>query len=272
MSTIVLGSEEGTTDSGLPGASANFPHTSFMNAPYRRLGENRFAILSGVDPKWKPSWNDLMYSHRDLYDRDVKNPNQANKTFFSWLADSAVSGKNSGHPTSQAAAATITDPKNGRQFTGGPSSVAGKGGIAPSAAGLWTMADVGATGVAIQAMPTVPAAVLPGPYVAINVNAAVEQIRLFRFNATTWRIERVVASTPATELDITTTAALDPLEGSAFGLRRDGTRCRAFVNGRMIADFTLNAAAQALAATGVAVQAVAGGMLMDNIEVFSALA
>lgn len=269
MSSLVLGSEEGLTDSGLPGSTANFPHTSFMNQPYRRLGENRAALLSGVNPSYKPGWNDLMLSHRDMYDCNVRNPNTEGRRFFAWLADSAVSGKNGNHPTSAAAAATITDARNARQFTGGPSSVPTKGGIAPSAAGVWTLANVGATGVGIQAMPTVPAAVLPGPYVAINVNGTTEMIRLFRQSATNWRIERVVASTPATELDIPTTAAIDPLEGSAYGIRRDGTRCRAFVNGRMIADFTLNAAAQALAATSVAVQAVTGGMLMDNIEVFN---
>lgn len=269
MSTLIIGSEEGTTDTGLPGATPNFPFTSFLNAPYRRLAENRMALLSGQTPTYKPSWNDAMYSHKEIYDRNARNP-QGHKCHFAYMAD-PITGKTVSPVLALIAGTSLPDLKTGRNLNLGPSSVSAKGGTAPSANGAWQINSPGATGVAVQAMPSCAPNVFPQPYVALNAATTVEGIRLYRFNATTWRISRVVASAETTELDIATTSQIDPPDSSVFGIRRDGTRLRAFVNGRMIADFTLSGAAQALAATAVAVQALTDTSIMDNVEIYNNL-
>lgn len=277
MSVHIVGSEEGTVDTGLYGETANFPYTSFLNAGGRRLGENRIALLRGATPTEKPGWNDLLYAHREMYDRNFPRSDvdpRLNTRRIGIKAD-ALNGKKSSSlqtgATAQGTGAAV-DARTTPEALAGPNATQTAGGIVVGAAGQFLLAGVGANNVGAQMLPLTDPGLFPGPYVAINVSTTVEMIRLFRFDATTWRIERVVASTPATEISVATTAAIDPPDSSAFGLRRDGTRCRAFVNGRMIADFTLNAAAQALAGTGVSFQALANSRhVVDNLEIFNRL-
>lgn len=108
-----------------------------------------------------------------------------------------------------------------------------------------------------------------GNWIAINYTDANNMLRVYRQSATNVRVERVVAGTPTTELDITVVAATDPVAGSALGVRRTGTACSVFLNGRRIANFTLSATAQGFTGTLAGFQTQSGGRtLNDCLEVF----
>ncbi len=282
MSVHIIGAEEGTVDTGLYGATASFPSTSFLNGPMRRLGETRMAMLRGQSLDYVPSWNDLLMSHRETYDRNFRGTRAQQILLsprrFAFKSD-ALFGKveqklqDQGFAGGSGSLYDQRDPSAIQTASGGPATgIATSGGVIPSTAGQWSYSLGAADRMgAVALLPNDPGLALQA-YIAINVTAATDMIRIFRQSATNWRIERVVASTPATELDIATTAAIDPPGSSAMAIRRDGTRCRAFANGRKIADFTLNAAAQALTGTNASVQGLANTRyLVDNVEFYAAL-
>lgn len=262
-----MGNPQGYVRPGTPGSTNSFPYLDISTAAMRRLAHTRRALLSNKTLDYAPSDNDNLFNHRSVYDSEFpKNP-----VLFGALNANQLLGRVADIGTQGAQGTAFVDSKGVTwTFSANANNVGGV--FVPTANGQVVVNSVAADNMAALALQHSDPGNTALNWIAINYNTTAEMLRVFRQSATNVRVERVVASTPATEADITVVAATDPVGTSALGIRRNGTTCTVFLNGRKIASFTLNAASQAFTGTGVAFQTTtAGRQNNDLMEIYSKL-
>lgn len=267
MSVQQLGNRQGFTRPGTPGATNPFPYQDLSTQSMRRLAHTRRALLSNKTLDYAPTDNDNLYDHRNTYDNEfTKNPR-----LYAALSGNRLLGMSADVPTQVAQGTTFVD-RAGVTWTFSPNTNVLEGSIVPTAGGQVTVPAAGADNIGALALFTADPGLTAQNWIAINYVDANNMIRVFRQSATNIRVERVVASTPTTELDTTIVAATDPIGVSALGIRRNGTICAVFLNGRKIASFTLSGAAQAIVGALAAFQASSGGRQANgHMEVYNGL-
>lgn len=261
MTVLAIGNPQGVVSPGVPGATDAFPGQDFTTLAIRRLTENRMAGLSNKTLDFKPSWNDVLYSQRSVYDNAFPKAPQ----LFDALSAARLLGNLADVPTQLAQGTAFTGSRGGKTWTFSANANANDGGFIPTANGQVVVASVGVDNVFLNALGLSDPGLTAGNWMAVKYTDANNMLRVLRQSATNVRVERVVAGTPTTELDTTIVAATDPISSSALGIRINGTVCAVFINGRKIASFTLSAGAQALAGTSVAFQTTTAGRLNNDL-------
>lgn len=268
MSALALGNPQGVVQPGATGAQNVFTGADFSTLSIRRLTKNRMAGLRGTTLDFDPSWNDILYSHRCTYDNAFPKYNR----LYAALESARQLGAAVDVPNSLAQGTAFVDPRTGVTWTFSANANGNVGGFKASAAGQLVVASAGVDNVYVQAQQLTDPGLTVGGWVAVKYASSTEMLRVFRQSATNVRVERVVAGTPTTELDITVVAATDPVSGSALGIRVAGATCTVYLNGRRIASFALSATAQAFAGTGVAFQTFNDDRYtLDNMEIYNNL-
>lgn len=241
---LLVGSTDGHTASGLVGYQDPFP-TEELNSYYnRRYIETVMATLQGQSLGFRPSWNDIVYSYRMAHTKGSVGAQPPK--LIAGFNPARLLGQQNPAILNTTFAGSYVDPVTGVTITTGTSTNS-KGSLDVSVAGVVTVPAQN-DNLAVIALLSQDPALFTGPLLHIRRTDANNWIRVSRQSATNIRIEKDVATVVTTELD-TTVAASEVITGAAIGIRINGTRCRLFLNGGMIADFTLSAGAQGLAGT-----------------------
>jgi len=266
-----IGSELGFVENPVAGQSLQdpFPNTNLMSMPYRRLAETRQAALSGKNAI-ALTWNDVLYAHRMVYTK----VNQLGSRLPTNLLFAYSPGAKLAYTTAMGGVTGTTDTDvTGKTFTqaqgqiidGVRIQVANGVSTAPLATGqtdnqVWLMLAHGEPAVAAASI------------MYARRTDANNWIRFFRQSATNVRIEKDVASATTTERDITIPTT-EPISGSAYAIRINGTICQVFVNGTLYDQFTLSAGAQGLTGLQVGFDTTAAARAgMGELEVWSTAA
>lgn len=243
-SVLLEGTANGHAAAGLVGYQDPFPTEVLSSYSNRRYVETVMATLQGQSLGFKPSWNDVVYAMRLFHAKGTMGAVPA-KLLAGYSPSRALGQLNPGQ-INLAQASNPVDVVTGATVTMANASVT-RGGVDLAAAGIATVPAL-VDNVAVIALLSQDPGLYTGPLVHIRRTDANNWIRVSRQSATNIRVEKDVTTTITTELD-TTIAATEPTSGGALGIRINGTRCRVFYDGGMIADFTLSAGAQGLAGT-----------------------
>lgn len=263
-----IGTNEGFTGRpGLTGTDDPFQSLPVSEYRYKRLAETRAAALQGKTLPYQMSWNDVVYAYRMVYDKATGMGSRLPTNLMFAYSPGAKLGYSANYGRAQET--TDTDV-TGKTITLAAGQVVGQTRMqaatgvstAPLAAGtldnlVWLMLAHGE--------PAVAAA----PIMYARRTDANNWIRFFRQSTTNVRIEKNVASTTTTERDVTVPST-EPIVGSAYAIRINGTICSVYVNGIQYDSFTLSAGAQGL--TGLQVgfdMTAAGRAVMGELEVWS---
>lgn len=259
---LLVGTTDGHEASGLVGYQDPFPTEELNSYFNRRYIETVMATLQGGNLGFRPSWNDVVYSYRMAHTKGSMGAQPA-KLLAGYSPVRALGQLNPAQ-INVAQATNPVDPVTGATVTMTNANVT-RGGVDLAAAGVVTV-PAQVDNVAIIALLSQDPGLFTGPLVHIRRTDANNWIRVSRQSATNIRVEKDVATVITTELD-TTIAATESITGAAIGVRINGTRCRVFLNGGMIADFTLSAGAQGLAGTLAGVELA--DVARQKLEAFS---
>ena len=263
-----IGTDEGFVGNyGVPGSSDPTPTVSLGDYRIKRLIETRMAAMGGKTLPFTLSWNDIVFAYRMIYTREATARLPSNLLFaYSPAAKLAYS-----NAYGRAQETTDTDV-TGKTFTLASGQLVDQGrqqaaagvSTAPLATGftdnlVWIMLAHGEPAVAAH------------PILYARRTDASNWLRLTRQSATNVRLEKDVATTITTERD-TTIPATEPLSGSAYALRINGTVAQIYVNGTKYDEFTLSAGAQGLTGLQIGFDVgAAGRAVMGELEVWSTL-
>jgi len=275
MSAVIqIGTDEHFTgQANGAGLDDPFPTQVVTNGAIRNLVECRQAALMGKSLPFPPTWNDVVYAHRMIYGRSrnelgnfAQLARQVPNLLFAYspaakLGYSAAGGTVTGTTDTDVTGKTFTQAQ-GQIINGVRIQVANGVSTAPLAAGtldnlVWLMLAYGEPAVAAASI------------LYLRRTDASNWIRVFRQSATNVRIEKDVTAAVTTERDITIPAT-EPISGSAYAVRINGTVCQVYVNGTMYDSFTLSAGAQGLTGLQVGFDTTAAARAaMGEIEVWS---
>lgn len=258
MGVLAIGNDQNFTRPSDVGNNDPFPGFDHTRNAVRRLAENRIAGVANKTIDFEPTWNDVLFAHRAVFDSEFTKPSK----LFAALDPSRYIGLS--QELSAAQGTAFVDARAGVTWTFSANANGVAEAFVPTANGQVVVASAGADNIFAQTLAVQDPGLTAGNWIAINYTDANNHLRVYRQSATNVRVERVVSGTPTTELDTTVVAATDPVAGSALGIRRTGTACSVFLNGRRIANFTLSATAQGFAGTGVAFQTVTGGRTLNG--------